>query len=125
MASKDSEKKLEEQWDRISNFIEKLAEENERVEEKLYQRQKTDENFYHIDELSVQVAEKINQEKPVSVKKNFSKFSSDIEGLKNSFSNIHTRYDDVKKDLSGLLDELNDFKIARSNLESTLFSSKF
>jgi len=121
MAIRESETALEEQWERISGFIEKLAEENEKAEEKLYKRAKTEEKYYHIDELNVTNEKNDANLSAPRERESFKTFNSEINKMRSSFSGIHNKYDDVKNDLNLLLDDLREFKTNRNQLESTLY----
>ncbi|MDH5717404.1 MAG: hypothetical protein OEZ22_07170 [Spirochaetia bacterium] len=125
---KENEKTFEEQWERISNFLEAFAAEDEKIERELNGRELQGKQAIHTENMHLV---KHNNEENKS--ENFlhqtnkpellSRFSKDFSELKSSLSNMSYKYTDVKNDLDSLLEELQDFKLNRSSLEKNLFNN--
>ena len=110
---------IESKWSDLGQYIELLTQENEMLEKDLIEKRRRRRERA--------LNEKINatlEHLPSYSDYEFQKgYEDDIHTVNETIKNIYSSYEDVKYDLKNILNELQDFRKARSILESHLFQN--
>ena len=108
------------EWSRVGEYLDRLAFENDRLEAEL--KLKKERRLK-----SISVAHDLNHGLPAEAEKVAPAFDEQRETARyesrtatEAVGGMHLSYDALRKDLSGLMSDLNDFKSTRAGLESRL-----
>ena len=106
------------EWARVGEYLDRLASENDRLEAELKLKK---ERRLMRTEGAPQAAEISNAEAP---RPRFDEASATVryeaQTATDATQGMHVSYDALKRDLSGLMSDLNDFKHSRAGLETRL-----
>lgn len=103
-------------WSRIGEYLDRLAFENDRLEAelKIRKQRRLERDLQSRAQASAGSSERLN-EVAANAAYEASKVSEATAGM-------HLSYDALRRDLSGLMSELDDFKSTRAGLEARLGS---
>jgi hypothetical protein len=102
------------EWSRVGEYLDRLAYENDRLEAEL--RIKKQRRLQREASLEAQV--------PDSQNARFDEIAAnsayEARNASDATAGMHISYDALRRDLSGLMSDLNDFKSTRAGLEARL-----
>lgn len=105
------------EWSRVGEYLDRLAFENDRLEAELKIKKERRLAQGVVSASSHDVV-------PPKAQQRFDEASATVryeaQSASDTAQNMHFSYDSLKRDLSGLMSDLNDFKHTRAGLESRL-----
>src|SRR5687767_7758848 len=108
----------QDEWARVGEYLDRLAFENDRLEAELKIKKER--------RLARDASPQIQDEPavPVPIQQRFDEIRETVryetQTATEATQGMHMSYDALKRDLSGLMSDLNDFKHARAGVESRL-----
>lgn len=114
--NEQSEAHTEDEWSRVGAYLDRLAFENDRLEAelKLKKQRRLDREVGATTTLAAPIENAVKFDELAATQAYESQSASETT------SGIHLSYDALRRDLSGLMSDLNDFKSTRAGLESRL-----